>query len=75
MSSLTQGEKIYFESNSMVMMEDTRFKRQNGGFEGKLSCVVSLMVNGFQQHIEAVRSAGDCLLSPCVNIGEYNFRC
>ncbi|MES2743146.1 MAG: TIGR00266 family protein [Pseudomonadota bacterium] len=64
--SLKQGEKIYCESDAMVMMEaalDLR-GRMTGGLG---SALMRRLANGesfFQQHIEAVRGAGDCLLSP-----------
>ena len=64
--SLKQGEKIYCESDAMVMMEtalDLR-GRMTGGIG---SAIMRRFANGesfFQQHIEAVRGAGDCLLSP-----------
>jgi uncharacterized protein (TIGR00266 family) len=64
--SLRQGEKIYCESDAMVMMEsalDLR-GRMTGGIG---SAIMRRFANGesfFQQHIEAVRGDGDCLLSP-----------
>jgi len=64
--SLKQGEKIYCESDAMVMMEaalDLR-GRMTGGLAG---AIMRRLANGesfFQQHIEAVRGDGDCLLSP-----------
>jgi uncharacterized protein (TIGR00266 family) len=64
--SLRQGEKIYCESDAMVMMEsalDLR-GRMTGGLAG---AIMRRLANGesfFQQHIEAVRGDGDCLLSP-----------
>jgi uncharacterized protein (TIGR00266 family) len=64
--SLKQGEKIYCESDAMVMMEaalDLR-GRITGGLAG---AIMRRLANGesfFQQHIEAVRGDGDCLLSP-----------
>ncbi|MDC8760534.1 TIGR00266 family protein [Janthinobacterium fluminis] len=64
--SLRQGEKIYCESDAMVMMEtalDLR-GRMTGGIG---SAIMRRLANGesfFQQHIEAVRGDGDCLLSP-----------
>ena len=68
--SLTQGEKIYCESNSMVMMEDTLdLKGKMGGWG---QAIMRSFANGeslFQQHIEAVRGAGDCLLSPVLTGG------
>jgi len=64
--ALRQGEKIYCESDAMVMMEsalDLR-GRMTGGIG---SAIMRRLANGesfFQQHIEAVRGNGDCLLSP-----------
>ncbi|HEV7815754.1 MAG TPA: TIGR00266 family protein [Janthinobacterium sp.] len=64
--SLKQGEMIYCESDAMVMMEsalDLR-GRMTGGIG---SALMRRFANGesfFQQHIEAVRGGGDCLLSP-----------
>ncbi|MGZ8226871.1 MAG: TIGR00266 family protein [Methylococcaceae bacterium] len=64
--SLKRGEKIYCESNAMVMMEG------NLDLKGKMtgglgSALMRRFANGesfFQQHIEASRGDGDCLLSP-----------
>lgn len=64
--SMTRGETIYCESGAMVMMEsnlDLKGKMQ-GGIG---SAIMRRFANGesfFQQHIEAVRGDGDCLLSP-----------
>lgn len=64
--SLIHGEKIYCESDAMVMMEaglDLKGK-MTGGIGAAL---MRRFANGeslFQQHIEAVRSGGDCLLAP-----------
>ncbi len=64
--SLKQGEKIYCESDAMVMMESALDLR--GRMTGGLgSAIMRRLANGesfFQQHIEAVRGDGDCLLSP-----------
>lgn len=64
--SLRQGEKIYCESDAMVMMEATLdLKGKISGGIG--SAIMRTFANGesfFQQHIEAVRGEGDCLLSP-----------
>ena len=64
--SLKQGEKIYCESDAMVMMEATLdLKGKVTG--GIASALMRRFANGesfFQQHIEAVRGDGDCLLSP-----------
>jgi uncharacterized protein (TIGR00266 family) len=64
--SLKQGDKIYCESDAMVMMESTLDLRgkMTGGLKG---AIMRRFANGeslFQQHIEAVRGDGDCLLSP-----------
>jgi len=64
--SLRQGEKIYCESDAMVMMEsnlDLRGK-MTGGLGGALMRRLANDESLFQQHIEAVRGAGDCLLAP-----------
>jgi uncharacterized protein (TIGR00266 family) len=63
--SLTQGEKIYCESNAMVMMEDTLdLKGKMGGLGQALMRSFANGESLFMQHIEAVRGNGDCLLSP-----------
>ena len=64
--ALKQGDKIYCESDAMVMMEATLDLkgRMNGGIG---SAIMRRFANGesfFQQHIEATRGDGDCLLSP-----------
>jgi uncharacterized protein (TIGR00266 family) len=64
--TLQRGEKIYCESDAMVMMEanlDLKGKVQGGiarAFMRKFANGESF----FQQEIEAVRGSGDCLLSP-----------
>jgi uncharacterized protein (AIM24 family) len=64
--SLLQGEMIYCESNAMVMMESAL--ELKGKMTGGLgSALMRRFANGesfFQQHIEATRGDGDCLLSP-----------
>jgi uncharacterized protein (TIGR00266 family) len=64
--SLQKGEKIFCESNAMVMMEDTlRIKGQMRGGLGQ--ALLRRFTNDesiFQQEIEAVQGDGDCLLSP-----------
>jgi uncharacterized protein (TIGR00266 family) len=64
--SLAQGEKIYCESDAMVMMEAALDLK--GKITGGIgSAIMRRFANGesfFQQHIEAVRGEGDCLLSP-----------
>lgn len=64
--ALTKGEKIFCESDAMVMMETAL--DLHGKMTGGLgSAIMRRFANGesfFQQHIEAVRGNGDCLLSP-----------
>lgn len=64
--SLKWGEKIYCEANAMVMMESAlELKGKMSGGLG--SALMRRFANGesfFQQHIEATKGAGDCLLSP-----------
>jgi uncharacterized protein (TIGR00266 family) len=64
--SLKRGETIYCESDAMVMMESTLDLK--GKMKGGLgSALMRTFANGesfFQQHIEAARGDGDCLLSP-----------
>ncbi|NDP46855.1 MAG: TIGR00266 family protein [Sulfuriferula multivorans] len=64
--ALQKGDKIYCESDAMVMMETTLdLKGKMTGGIG--SAIMRRFANGesfFQQHIEAVRGNGDCLLSP-----------
>jgi uncharacterized protein (TIGR00266 family) len=64
--SMKQGEKIYCESNAMVMMESAlELKgKMTGGLGGALMRTFANGESFFQQHIEAVRGEGDCLLSP-----------
>jgi uncharacterized protein (TIGR00266 family) len=80
--SLASGEKIYCESNAMVMMENTlELKgKMSGGLGGALMRRLANDESFFQQHIEAVRGAGDCLLSPTLpgaiqvlDVGETNY--
>jgi uncharacterized protein (TIGR00266 family) len=64
--SMRRGETIYCESDAMVMMESTLDLK--GKMKGGLgSALMRTFANGesfFQQHIEATRGDGDCLLSP-----------
>ncbi|MRW91671.1 TIGR00266 family protein [Duganella sp. FT80W] len=64
--SMRQGEKIYCESGAMVMMEAALDLK--GKITGGIgAAIMRRFANGesfFQQHIEAVRGDGDCLLSP-----------
>lgn len=64
--ALRKGEKIYCESDAMVMIEaNLELKGKMTGGIG--SAIMRRFANGeslFQQHIEAVRGDGDCLLSP-----------
>jgi uncharacterized protein (TIGR00266 family) len=63
---MRHGETIYCESDAMVMMESTLDLK--GKMRGGLgSALMRTFANGesfFQQHIEAARGDGDCLLSP-----------
>ena len=64
--SMKQGETIYCESDAMVMME-TALDLKGKMTGGLGSAIMRRFANGesfFQQHIEATRGAGDCLLSP-----------
>ncbi|MFU8925671.1 TIGR00266 family protein [Acinetobacter puyangensis] len=67
--SMQRGDKIYCESNAMVMMEsnlELKGKLQGGvvqSFLRRFANDESL----FQQHIEAVHGDGDCLLSPTLD--------
>lgn len=80
--SMTRGETIYCESDAMVMMEANLDLK--GKMKGGLgSALMRTFANGesfFQQHIEAVRGDGDCLLSPTlpgamqvVEVGPRNY--
>jgi uncharacterized protein (TIGR00266 family) len=64
--AMQRGETIYCESDAMVMMEATLDLK--GKMKGGLgSAIMRTFANGesfFQQHIEATRGDGDCLLSP-----------
>ena len=64
--SMRRGETIYCESDAMVMMESTLDLK--GKMKGGIgSALMRTFANGesfFQQHIEATRGDGDCLLSP-----------
>ncbi len=64
--SLRKGEKIYCESGAMVMMEATLDLqgRMTGGLGRALMRRLTSGESFFQQHIEATRGDGDCLLSP-----------
>jgi uncharacterized protein (TIGR00266 family) len=80
--SLARGETIYCESDAMVMMEANLDLK--GKMKGGLgSALMRTFANGesfFQQHIEAVRGDGDCLLSPTlpgamqlIDVGPRNY--
>ncbi len=66
--SMRQGDKIYCESDAMVMMESNlELKgRMTGGIGRALIRQFVQGENFFQQHIEAVRGDGDCLLAPAL---------
>lgn len=63
---LLQGESISCESNAMVMMESSLdlTGRMHGGVLGALARRLANGESFFQQHIEATRGEGDCLLAP-----------
>jgi uncharacterized protein (TIGR00266 family) len=67
--AMRRGDKIYCESNAMVMMEDTL--ELKGKLQGGLGqALLRRFANDeslFQQHIEAVRGDGDCLLAPTLD--------
>jgi uncharacterized protein (TIGR00266 family) len=64
--SLTKGDRIYCESDAMVMMEATLDLKgsMNGGIGRALLRSFANGESFFQQQIEAVRGDGDCLLAP-----------
>ncbi len=64
--ALTKGDRIYCESDAMVMMETTLDLKgsMNGGIGRALLRSFANGESFFQQEIEAVRGDGDCLLSP-----------
>ncbi|ENU24318.1 TIGR00266 family protein [Acinetobacter proteolyticus] len=67
--SMRRGDKIYCESNAMVMMEaPLELKgRLQGGLMQSLLRRFANDESLFQQHIEAVRGDGDCLLSAALD--------
>ncbi|MCH7311842.1 MULTISPECIES: TIGR00266 family protein [unclassified Acinetobacter] len=67
--AMRRGDKIYCESNAMVMMEDPlELKgRLQGGLMQSLLRRFANDESLFQQHIEAVRGDGDCLLSAALD--------
>ncbi|MGQ9659680.1 MAG: TIGR00266 family protein [Thermochromatium sp.] len=66
--SLRQGERIFCESDAMVMMEASlQVKGQmRGGLGRALLRRLTSDESFFQQEIEAVGGDGDCLLSPAM---------
>ena len=80
--SMQRGETIYCESGAMVMMEanlDLKGKMK-GGLGAALMRTFANGESFFQQHIEAVRGDGDCLLSPAlpgamqvIDVGPKNY--
>lgn len=64
--SLRKGEKIFCESDAMVMMEAPLQVRgqMRGGLGRALMRRMATGESFFQQEIEAVSGDGDCLLSP-----------
>jgi len=68
--AMRRGDKIFCESNAMVMMEDPlELKgRLQGGLMQSLLRRFANEESLFQQHIEAVRGDGDCLLSAALDV-------
>lgn len=66
--ALRRGEKIFCESNAMVMMEATLDLqgKMAGGLGRALMRRLATGESFFQQQIEATRGDGDCLLSPAL---------
>jgi len=64
--SMKQGERIYCESNAMVMMDASlELKgKMRGGLGGALMRSLANGESFFQQNIEASGGDGNCLLSP-----------
>lgn len=64
--SLKHHEKIFCESNAMVMMENTLdlTGQMTGGLGSALMRRFANDESFFQQQIEAVRGNGDCILAP-----------
>ena len=64
--NLQRDESISCESNAMVMMESNLdlTGRMQGGIFGALARRLANGESYFQQHIEATRGEGDCLLAP-----------
>jgi len=67
--AMRRGDKIFCERNAMVMMEDPfELKgRLQGGLMQSLLRRFANEESLFQQHIEAVRGDGDCLLSAALD--------
>lgn len=66
---LSRGEAIFCEANAMVMMEDNLDLKGTlqGGIMQALMRRFANDESLFQQHIEAVRGDGDCLLAPTLD--------
>jgi uncharacterized protein (TIGR00266 family) len=64
--SLKRGETLYCESDAMVTMDSTlELKgKMKGGLAGALMRTFANGESFFQQHIEATRGDGECLLAP-----------
>ncbi|XLZ73061.1 TIGR00266 family protein [Massilia sp. SR12] len=64
--SMQRGERIFCESNAMVMMDSTlELKgKMRGGLGGALMRSLANGESFFQQNIEASGGDGNCLLSP-----------
>lgn len=66
---LKRGEAVFCEANAMVMMEDNLDLKGTlqGGIMQALMRRFANDESLFQQHIEAVRGDGDCLLAPTLD--------
>lgn len=64
--SLKRGETLYCESDAMVTMDGTLDLKgkMKGGLAGALMRTFANGESFFQQHIEATRGDGECLLAP-----------
>lgn len=64
--SMKRGETLYCESDAMVTMDGTlELKgKMKGGLAGALMRTFANGESFFQQHIEATRGDGECLLAP-----------
>lgn len=80
--SLAQGERVYAESDAMVMMDSTLEMqgRMTGGLLNSLARRLANDESFFQQEVVASRGPGDCLFSPVlpgsiqlINVGQQRY--